>query len=261
MKRFPLLAVLLAMVSPCLAGLNERNWTINGQARTGLVYTPDDNAKKPAAGWPTVFVFHGHGGWGKQVRRGFNIDELWPESIVVYLNGLPTVTPLVDKEGKRPGWDMSSPPEKNKDIQLYDAVLKELIAKDGTDPKRVFIAGHSNGGGFVYTLWSHRADTLAAVESSSASVGVGNWRLSPKPALITAGKNDPIVKFSWQQNTIALVKKINAVQGDGKLWGEDGTWYDSENPLATIIYNGRHGPPKNIGQRAVEFFKAVSPGK
>jgi hypothetical protein len=58
------------------------------------------------------------------------------------------------------------------------------------------------------------------------------------------------------------LKALNHV-GDAKPWGEDGTWYasDAGTPVATIITDGGHAPPKDIGQRVVEFFKTVSPGK
>lgn len=262
MKWLIVIVAWLAGANAALADINQREWTIDGVQRTGLVYTPDATSKRPEAGWPTVFVFHGHMGNGQQVRRGFKIDTLWPDAIVVYLNGLPTVTPLVDKEGRFPGWDMTTPPEKNKDVKLFDAVLKDLINHDHADAKRVFCTGHSNGGGFTYTLWCFRGDTLAGVAPCSAAVTTSTWKLPPKPALISAGRNDPIVRFAWQDKTIDLVKKTDSITGTGKPWGDkDGIWYDSptHTPLVTLIYDGGHAPPKYIGDRVVEFFKAVSP--
>jgi polyhydroxybutyrate depolymerase len=246
-----------------MAAVTDREWDVDGTKRTGIVCTPEVAAHQPAAGWPVVFVFHGHGGTARQIRRQFKTDTLWPDAVVVYLQGLPTVGQLTDKAGEKAGWDSIDGTDKNKDLRFYDTVLKDLTDHQHIDPRRVFIAGHSNGGGFSFTLWAHRGDTLAAIASSSSVASQKEIPLlKPKPAMMSSGKNDPLVKFDWQRKMIDKVKSLNGIKGDGKAWGTDGTWYDSENktPLATIIYQGGHAPPANIGQQVVDFFKTVSPG-
>jgi hypothetical protein len=80
--------------------------------------------------------------------------------------------------------------------------------------------------------------------------------------MMSSGRNDPLVKFEWQSKMMDKIKSLNGVTPTGKAWGTDGTWYSSDNgtPLATIIHDGSHPPPADIGQRVVDFFKAVSPG-
>lgn len=257
------LAIWLGCAVPAMAAVTDREWDVDGTKRTGIVCTPEVAAHQPAAGWPVVFVFHGHGGTARQIRRQFKTDTLWPDAVVVYLQGLPTVGQLTDKAGEKAGWDSIDGTDKNKDLRFYDTVLKDLTDHQHIDPRRVFIAGHSNGGGFSFTLWAHRGDTLAAIASSSSVASQKEIPLlKPKPAMMSSGKNDPLVKFDWQRKMIDKVKSLNGIKGDGKAWGTDGTWYDSENktPLATIIYQGGHAPPANIGQQVVDFFKTVSPG-
>jgi polyhydroxybutyrate depolymerase len=143
-------------------------------------------------------------------------------------------------------------------------VLKDMIEDQHIDPKRVFSTGHSNGGGFTFTLWAHRGNTLAAIAASSSIAPVKEWPLlKPKPAMMSCGRNDPLVKFEWQSKMIDQLKTLNGIAMDGKPWGKDGMWYASDhgNPLVTIIHDGGHPPPANIGQRVVEFFKTVSPGE
>jgi hypothetical protein len=79
--------------------------------------------------------------------------------------------------------------------------------------------------------------------------------------MMSSGRKDPLVKFDWQSKMIDHLKSLNGVATDGKPWGSNGTWYTSSSgtPLATIIYDGGHAPPTDIGQRVVEFFKTVSP--
>jgi polyhydroxybutyrate depolymerase len=169
---------------------------------------------------------------------------------------------ITDPQGTRNGWDSIDSSDKNRDLRFYDVVLKDLIDHQNIDTKRVFSTGHSNGGGFTFTLWAHRGDTLAAIASSSSIAAVKEWPLlKPKPALMSSGRNDPLVKFDWQSKMMDDLKSLNGVTDAGTPWGKDGTWYASKNhtPLATIIYDGGHAPPSDIGQRVVEFFKTVSP--
>jgi len=259
-----LLALLFATARSALAAVNDRRWDVDGTTRTGIVCTPDPSAQAPTAGWPAVFVFHGHGGSAQFIRRQFRIDTLWPDAIVVYLQGLPTVGQITDPDGTRTGWDSVDTTDANRDLRFYDVVLKSLIDHEHIDPKRVFCTGHSNGGGFTFTLWAHRGNTLAAIAESSSIAPLKDWPLlTPKPALMSCGRNDPLVKFAWQSKMIDRIKSLNAVATGGKPWGEDGTWYasDSGTPLATIITDGEHAPPADIGGRIVEFFKSVSPGE
>ena len=80
---------------------------------------------------------------------------------------------------------------------------------------------------------------------------------------MSCGRNDPLVKFAWQTKMIDYLKSLNGVEADGKAWGDDGAWYASESwtPLATIITDGGHAPPADIGERIVQFFKTVSAGQ
>ncbi len=245
-----------------MAAVTDQEWDVGGTKRTGIVCTPDTAAHQPAAGWPTVFVFHGHGGSARQIRRQFKTDTFWPEAVVVYLQGLPTVGQLTDKDGEKAGWDSVDDGNHNRDVQFYDVVLKDMIDHRHADPKRVFSTGHSNGGGFSFTLWAYRGDTLAAIASSS-SVATAKQipLLKPKPAMMSSGRNDPLVKFEWQAKMADRLKKLNGITGEGKAWGTDGTWYESDDktPLATVVYDGGHAPPADTGQRVVDFFKKVSP--
>jgi polyhydroxybutyrate depolymerase len=43
--------------------------------------------------------------------------------------------------------------------------------------------------------------------------------LKPKPLLHTAGENDPLVWFAWQQRMMDELRKLNGCQ-DGQPWGE-----------------------------------------
>src|SRR5690348_2580927 len=135
-----------------IAGLARQTWTIDGVQRTALVALPKGDAREV----PLVFVFHGHGGTSLNAARTFRTHEFWPEALVVYPQGLPTMGQVTDPEGKLPGWQHMPGSEGDRDLKLFDAMLKWAGEKYSVDPARTFAAGHSNGGSFVYALWAAR---------------------------------------------------------------------------------------------------------
>lgn len=240
-------------------------WKAAGLYRSGMVWVPADQTKRPKNGWPIVFVFHGHGGSDRSSMRSFGIEKSWPDALVIYLKGLPTKGLLTDPDGNRAGWDMRTKPEDNRDIILFDTVLDWAIKEQHGDPSRVYVTGHSNGGGFTYTLWAYRGDKLAGVAPSAAALSINGGRelLKPKPAMILGGQDDPLVKFEWQSAMMNFAKKLDQCAGDGKPWapgGKEALWYDSPtgNPVVTIIHNRGHGMPENAGASIAAFFKQLA---
>jgi polyhydroxybutyrate depolymerase len=237
-------------------GLAERKWKVGGVEREGLVYAPA-GAKEMAA--PLVFVFHGHGGNARQAARGFHIHELWPEAVVVYMQGVPTVGRLTDPEGKKNGWGTSGA-DGERDLAFFDAALKSVREDYKIDDARVFCTGHSNGGAFTYYLWAERGDVFAAMAPSAAPASIGQFaKMKPKPVLHCAGEKDELVKFAWQEGTIERLKKLNHVTGEGEKIGERVTRYGSaegDTPVVTYIHPGGHAMPQDESDAIVKFFKA-----
>jgi polyhydroxybutyrate depolymerase len=229
------LVALTLTARPALAAdLVEKTWNVNGVVRKALVHLP----AKPE-GAPVIFAFHGHGGTMGYAARKFHFHTLWPEAIVVYPQGLPTVTGR-DPQGAKPGWMMLGggflP---NRDKNLFDAMLGTAKTDWKADPKRVFCTGHSNGAGFTYYLWGQYPELFAAL----APVAGAGFRLirsaKPCPLLVIGAKNDPIVKWESQQQAIEAAKKLN------------GAKYSVE----VVIHAGGHEFPANAPEKIVNFFK------
>lgn len=238
-------------------GFAERAWTIDGVKRTALVRVPAD-AKAPAA---VVFCWHGHGGNSAQALRSWAYDKADAASILVYPQGLPTVTPLVDKEGRWPGWQPAVGAEGDRDIKLFDAILADLKKERAVDDRRIYSMGHSNGAAFSYVLWQARPDTLAAIGSVAGSLTLKARDLKPMPVIHVAGETDPIVKYAWQQATFAAVRRFNACADEGKPYAKAGvleaTLYPSTKgaPLVTAIHHGGHEYAKGSSELIARFFK------
>lgn len=235
--------------------LAQRQWSVDGVVRQALLYSPSQARTNPA---PVVFVFHGHGGTMRHAARVFGMHTLWPEAIVVYMQGLNTPGRLTDPEGKKPGWQSTVGTQSDRDLKFFDAVLASLKSDYKVDTRRIYATGHSNGGAFTYLLWEARGDLFAAFGPSAAVAVRAVAQLKPKPVLHVAGEKDALVKFAWQQEMMERLRKRNQC-GEGQPWeSEKGcTLYRSkvEAPVVTYIHPGTHAFPEPAPAILVKFFK------
>lgn len=248
------MTTLLALLALSLGDPQKMEWTIDGAAREALVYAP---SKEGAGAPPLVFGFHGHGGSMQNAARSFRLHELWPEAVVVYPQGLPTPGKLTDAEGKRAGWQSAPGDQDDRDFKLFDAMLKGVAEKYRTDPKRVYCTGHSNGGAFTYLLWANRPGVFAAIGPSAAPAPRALGDAKPCPTIHVAGEKDPLVKFEWQQRTIAAIKALNGCDEAGKEWDKGCTIYASSKdaPVVAFIHPGGHQYPAEAPALLVKFFR------
>jgi len=241
------------------ATLTERSWSVDDVDRHALVHVP---AKANEAPSPVVFAFHGHGGNMNNAARQFGYEKLWPEAIVVYMQGLKTPGRLTDPEGKKNGWQHGAGDQGDRDLKFFDAVLVSLKKDHNVDVNRIYATGHSNGGGFTYLLWAQRGDVFAAVAPSGSVATRYAADLKPKPALHVVGENDPLVKFAWQSAGIEALKRINKCDEKGQPWGRAGNLVGTEykssqkTPLVTLISPGNHKFPSEAPPLIVKFFKS-----
>jgi len=103
-------------------GFVEKTWTVDGVKRTALVRVPAGATGQLAV----VFGWHGHGGRSTHSAGRWGYAEIDTTSILVFPQGLPTVSPLVDKEGRMPGWQTSVDSEGGRDMKFFDAMLAVL---------------------------------------------------------------------------------------------------------------------------------------
>ena len=246
---------LLAAKAP--EGFVEKTWTVDGVKRTALVRVPT-GVSGPLA---VVFGWHGHGGRSTHSAGRWGYAEIDTASILVFPQGLPTVSPLVDKEGRMPGWQTSVTSEGGRDIKLFDTMLADLKKQHAVDDRRIYSMGHSNGAAFSYLLWQARPEVLAAIGSVAGSLRGDGKPTTSLPVIHVAGEKDPLVKFTWQQATFAAVKRFNGCSEEGKPWAKEGvldaTIYASTKgaPLVTAIHGGGHEYAKGSTELIVRFFK------
>ncbi|MBS1708770.1 MAG: esterase [Armatimonadetes bacterium] len=236
--------------------LNPESWSLSvgGVSRTALVYRPSRGSGKA----PIIICFHGHGGNSRYAARAYDFQTQWPEALVVYPQGLPTVSARVDPQGKMPGWQMARL-RGNADIELFDALVAKATKEANGDTSRVFIMGHSNGGGFVYTLWAARPDAIAGVASANAA---GAMRVSrPLPAFIVVGDKDQLVEPKLQHSSLDTVKALlGSTPEGGRKLSDTVHAYSGKAPLVTYIYDGGHDFQKASVPWMVKFFQSLPKG-
>ncbi len=257
------LGPILLLVAACITSLSvraadaltRREWTVDGVKREALVRVP---APKIGAPMPVVFVFHGHGGTMRSASRSQPVHDLWPDAIVVFMQGLLTPGRLTDPEGKKPGWQHAAGDQGDRDLKFFDAVLASLRAEQKVDDRRIYSTGHSNGGGFTYLLCGTRREVFAAFgPSASAAGGAGLSALKPAPVIHIAGTNDQLVKFAWQKLMIDALVRINQCDVKGQPAGKNLTLHPSKiaAPVMTYIHPGTHQYPAEATALIVDFFK------
>jgi len=230
-------------------------WKVGETTRKALIYIP---TKAVSQLTPVIFVFHGHGGNMDNMYRSHNFEQLWPEAIIVYPQGLNTPGQLTDPGGELPGWQKGPGDMQDRDLHFFDAMLKTLRGTYHIDDKRIYATGHSNGGGFTYLLWAERGEEFAAFAPSAAVSGRVVYLLKPKPAIHIMGENDPLVKTAWQKIMVASVLKIDGCSADGRPYATNATLYPSATGTPVVLYThqGGHSFPPDANAVVIRFFKS-----
>ena len=225
--RWPVVGALVAVsASVALARpaqerpLVTETWTVDGVERSALVAEPHAAPTETAS--PLVLVFHGHGGSSANAARTFRIHDAWPEAVVIYPQGLPTMGEITDPHRRsrglaipaRDAW-RSRRPLGRRDARLGEKALQRR------QPAHTFAAGHSNGGSMVYVLWAARAGQIRGVRAvvvRISSRAAANSKTKPKPAFIVAGREDALVPFALQQFSLDGVFRVNQADRADQEW-------------------------------------------
>lgn len=231
-------------------------WRVEDTIRKALVYIPETANTKLT---PVVFVFHGHGGNMQNMYNNRGFEKLWPEAIIICPQGLNTPGQLTDPAGTRAGWQKGPGDMGDRDLHFFDAMLKTLEQDYKIDTKRIFVTGHSNGGGFTYLLWATRGDVFAAVAPSATAPARFAGMLKPKPAMHIMGEKDPLVKFEWQRATGRALLKLNSCSNTGENYDTWATKYSSTtgNPVVLYVHPGGHTYPAEANAVVIRFFKSI----
>jgi polyhydroxybutyrate depolymerase len=91
-----------------------------------------------------------------------------------------------------------TPERGSKDVDFVWKLVDTLVAQHAVDPKRVYLAGHSNGAMMTLTLACAHADRIAGIALVAGQLAVGSTcaPARPVPTLAFFGTDDPLVPFA-----------------------------------------------------------------
>lgn len=182
-----------------------------GLQRSYVLYIPRD--LKPGA--PLLFMFHGSGGDGASTREvtGYGFDVLADryKFVVAYPDGIETTWNDCRKASPQPAHVMNIDDE-----SFIEAIIAQAAKNYGIDSKRVFAAGHSNGGQLAYRLALERPKEFAGIAAISASIPAPDNLSCSKsdiaiPAMVINGTADPINPFNGGMVTLGPFTKLGNV--------------------------------------------------
>ncbi len=134
-----------------------------GRTRSYLVHLPPQTS---AAAWPVVLSLHGGGGNAQQHRQSSGMDAAADRDgyIAVYPNGSGLLSDrlLTWNAGKCCGYAQKNSID---DVGFITAVIDDLGRRTAIDARRIYAAGHSNGGMMAHRLGEELADRIAAIVS------------------------------------------------------------------------------------------------
>jgi polyhydroxybutyrate depolymerase len=197
-RRTPALiaAVVLLPASALLAQRTETGrmrW--DGVERTYTVRVP--RSADSARTVPLVIALHGRGGSGQRMLRWSGFDAKADEA------GFLLVAP--EGTGDPRGWSTGfAPGGAIDDVGFIGALIDTLAARYRVDSKRVYVAGHSNGGVLAHRVASDLSSRVAAAAVVAGAIGArsgaGNvTRIetprAPVPILIIHGDADAVVPY------------------------------------------------------------------
>jgi len=193
---------LLSQQSNAAPLVESRTITRPEGSRNYLVMQPASAARSLR---PLVILLHGHGGsaefmLGQVPILGYTAPawRLLAEReglLLIAANG-------VDGADGNSAWnDCRADAASNStadDVGFISALIDKAILEDHADPKRIYVFGHSNGGGMAYRLGIELGPRLAAIGVQSMVMAAHSSckpAAFPLPVFVSHGTQDKVIPF------------------------------------------------------------------
>lgn len=207
-----LVAVLGGCATDALDGVDEstsfspgtalHTLTVGSLDRTYIVHVP---SKRPMAQsgavlpFPLTIVLHGSSGSGQDIRATTNMDSVSEANriVVVYPNAIAGAGGLFPTDWNAGGDCCGEAGREGiDDLGFMRAMIADISAKLPIDPRRIHVAGFSDGGRMAYYMACQMSDRIAAIGVVSGSLSDDTCEPAHSVALIAVhGTDDPIVPY------------------------------------------------------------------
>lgn len=201
-----------------------------GNATRAELYVPESiPANAPA---PLLLLLHGAGGRGDGMIRRFRAEADRRGFILLAPESAGRTWDVMLAMGDNPG----RAPSYGGDVARIEAALAETIARYAIDPRKVAIAGFSDGAGYALSLGAENAQLFPYVIGFSAGVLMPFSYEGTTRVFISHGKKDRVIPLSVPETSI--VPTLRQV-------GFDVTFTE---------FDGGHEIPSAIMTQALDWF-------
>ncbi|MER7800027.1 alpha/beta hydrolase family esterase [Streptomyces parvulus] len=158
---------------------------VDGHDRRYLLHRPAADGRRPL-----VIAFHGRG------ERAADLREKSALQRAAGRRGMLVAFP----EGLDRGWGAgsratASRPDPGLDVRFTEALVRHLVRTERADPRRVYVAGFSNGGSMALRMAAERPALIAGAASVSGQLTAGDAAVKPTgpvPVMVVYGADDPV---------------------------------------------------------------------
>jgi len=181
---------------PLQPGTHTQAVSVDGVRRSYVLHVPPSYSGKERV--PLVLLLHERGGTAKSAERAYGMSEKADRErfLVAYPEAI----------GVERAWNtgFGAPAMSADDAAFLRALVARLERTLAVDQRRVFVAGHGNGGTMAYRLAAEFSSRIAAVGVVGATAGVkgirGSFVTLPRPAhpvsvIAFHGKKDGSVPY------------------------------------------------------------------
>lgn len=189
------------------AGYETGEVRVEGRERQYIVVAPFRRNERA----PVVIVLHGGGGTAESMIRMSGIPP------VARRNGFIAVFPKgLGQRDSAGTWNAGgccayAARQNIDDVKFISMLIDEIIARRGGDPKRIYLAGFSNGGMMTHVFAAAAPQKIAAMAVVSGAVFEGAAApKAPVPAMLIHGKKDRVVPYAGGTSGTALVAKAQS---------------------------------------------------
>ncbi len=230
---------------------------VDGVDRRFYLRVPDDATD--GSNLPMVMAFHGTGGSPEYFidHSYYNLESvIGNEALLVYPEALPGTDGL-------PNWIREVTP------LLFDEILSDL--EGCFDTKRLFLTGHSSGGGEAHDLGCYRGGAVRAVAPVSGILLADNDNCVGEVAVLSVhGNKDVLVPIGGGEPSRNFWVTRNGCSPDSPTEGANCVAYtgcDEDFPVSWCAHDepadgeSGHGHdwPSFASETIWDFFKSLSP--
>jgi polyhydroxybutyrate depolymerase len=185
----------------------------------------------PATPAPLLILLHGYTSSGAGIQDYFDVADAAERLGFVY--AAPDGT--VDADGNQ-FWNATDAccnfhGSTVDDVAYLSSVIEEIQGKLAIDPKRIAVAGHSNGGFMSYRMACERADLIAGIVSVAGETYVDPADCTPSAPVSVAqvqGTADDVIHFDGGSPLTDASKAYPGAEASARIWAK----YDGCGPMS-----------------------------